>query len=194
MTDALEALFDAPYKDLAAPNASFVSVARAIEADSYHSPLPFAPLRQHRSNVGTMMLDRETLRNSKRQGMRCRGVLRVGIVDDKQFLRSNLIHRDQILDRFLKRAQRLVMPQVPDVLTHKRLPIDNQCDCIFQVGADSQNRPPSRQSRHGTGSIAPSAPNDDWAKHSIARHRVIHSSGNRALSNQESVRDAREPV
>ena len=69
------------------------------------------------------------------------------IVHHQQFLRTNFIHRDQVPDRFLKCAQRLVMSQIADVLTDECLAVDDQRDCIFQVGADCQNRTLARDCR-----------------------------------------------
>ena len=78
-----------------------------------------------------MMLDSQRLRTSERQGVRGRDILRMRIVQYEQFLGTNFIHRDQVLNGFSKCAERLVIPQVPDVLAHECLCVHNECDRVF---------------------------------------------------------------
>src|SRR5271165_912940 len=194
MSNAVKAFFDATYKNLTTPDASIVAIAGAIETDSNDSLLELTSLGQHGSNVGPVMLDSQSLRNPQSQGMRAAGILRMGIVCDQQLFGTNLVHGDQILNRFFESAQRLIMAQVSDVLAHKRLTVDHERDCVLQIGTDGQNWTRGRQLRHGARSIASCAANDDRSEHSVPGHRVIHSSGDGALSNQKSICNSRKAV
>ena len=64
----------------------------------------------------------------------------MAIVHDEELVPANLVHRNQIVDRLLKRLERFEMFEVANVLAHKCLPVDDQRDCIFQIGAERENR------------------------------------------------------
>ncbi len=86
------------------------------------------------------------------------------------------------------------MIQVPDVLAHKSLAVDDQRDGIFQVGAQRENGTLGGKGCNRARSVTTRAAQDYRAEGTDARHRVVHSAGNRPLPDQKGVRDSRETM
>ena len=74
------------------------------------------------------------------------------------------------------------------------LPVDDERDCVFQVGAEGQYRPPGRQHSHRAGRVTASASQHGGSESPGADDRVIHSPRDGALADQERVGDAGKPV
>src|ERR1700730_17140160 len=139
MRDALEAFAHATGKNLATPDCAVIAVAGSVEAHSDDVLVPSATLRQHRSDVGAMMLHGALFRRGDLRGMYRRSVLRMRVVNEQQFVRINLIHRKQILDGFAEGAKRLVMIQVSNVLAYEGLAIHDKCNGVLEVRAECKN-------------------------------------------------------
>src|ERR1700733_12496755 len=191
---AIKAVLNTANKDFAAPNAAIVAIARTVEADSDNAGVPCAALGENRSNVGAMMLDCHRLETAECESMRCGGILGMGIVRHEQVSRVYVIHRNQILNGFLKCAQRLVVGQVSDVLANECLTVDHERDCILKIGAYCQDWVVTWNCRHGAGSIASGAAKNDRTERSDAGDRVVHSTRDGPLSDQKCVGDSREAV
>ena len=108
-------------KNLATPDASVVSVACAIEADTDNGLLPGATLGKHRRQVRAMMLHRTASTRRQARAHARRGVLRMAIVHHQQIVPSHVIHRNQIFDSLLESVESLVVVQIADMLAHKCL-------------------------------------------------------------------------
>ncbi len=55
----------------------------------------------------------------------------MAIVRYQQLLPSHIVHGDQVVDRLFKGPESLIVVQISDVLTDKRLSINGQCDRGF---------------------------------------------------------------
>src|SRR5262245_2224412 len=106
MSNPPKALTHAAHEKFPAPNASVVTEARAIECDAEHALIEGTALGQHAGHVGTMVLDGNHAVRIDFECVSGRGVFRMEIVNDGQLIWPNRVHREQILDDFLKRTPR----------------------------------------------------------------------------------------
>src|SRR5579862_9721295 len=102
----------------------------------------------------TMVLNRYHSRNAETASVHRRDILGMRIMHHQQFFGTNFIHRDQVLNCFLKSTERLIVPQVADVLADESLAIDDEGDRILEIGADGQNRTLARNGCDGSGGVA----------------------------------------
>src|ERR1700690_1411383 len=105
MSRPFKTVANAAYKKLSTPNRAIVTVPGPVKTNTDNPLLPFPVLCQHRSQVRAVMLDATDFGGKKRRRVRGGCVLRVGIVNDKQFIPTNLIHRNQIFNGLLKSLQ-----------------------------------------------------------------------------------------
>ena len=61
-------------------------------------------------------------------------------MDNKEIRQTHVIHGNKIVEGLIKRAERLVMFQIANVLADKSLSIHYQRYRILQVGAEGKNR------------------------------------------------------
>ncbi len=199
MSHALEAFADASTKDLAAPDRAVVAVARAIEADADNAFVPFSALGEHGGDMCAVVL---TLRvSSEASADAC-------VVDaycgwqsctTSSSIPANLVHRNQIVDRLLKRLERFEMFEVANVLADERLPVNDQGDRVLQIGADREDgslgseAPRLRRARIRERDEGPlgrkrrrERPNRPLAARSAARRSRKHRRCRQALSSASS--------
>src|SRR5690349_2889953 len=192
MRDAFKALSDAAGENLATPNRAVVAVTRAVKAKSNHARVPGTTLGDHGRDVRTMMLHRDRFGCRQLGRIACRNVLRMRVMNEQQFVRIDLIHRKQILDRFPEGTEGLVMIQISDVLTNEGLTIDDESDRAFEVGTESEYRSGDGQSRNGAGCISARATKNRRTKGADACNGIVDTASDGPLPNQESIRDPRE--
>src|SRR5579864_9250114 len=87
----------------------------------------------------------------------------------------------------------MVMVQIPDVLAWEGLTVYHQRDRIFQVGTQRENGACSGNGCNRSRSVTTSATQDYRAESARARDGIVHSAGDRALSDQKQVGDFCEP-
>jgi hypothetical protein len=104
---------------------------------------------------------------------------------DEQFVAANLVHRNQIFDRLVKCLKRLKMFQVSDVLAHECLSVHDQVNRVLQVGAYGQYRPFGRKDSHRVRCVPASTSKYGGPENSGASYRIIHSTRDRALADEE---------
>ena len=64
----------------------------------------------------------------------------MAIAYDQGVAPGDLIHRHQVFNRPLERAQRLVIFEIADMLADESLPFHNQRYCVFEISADGKHR------------------------------------------------------
>src|SRR5579862_82127 len=109
------------------------------------------------------------------------------IVDKEQVVPVYFVHRDQIVNRFLKGPEGLVVVKVADVLAHEGLAVDYERDCIFKIGTQGQDRTLDGKRGDGPWCVATGATQDYWAEGSQPGDRIVDAAGNWALADQERV-------
>src|SRR5208283_551691 len=126
MCNSFKSILQTSDEEFSTPDAAVIAIASAVKADSEHRFLPCAPFGQHRRDVGAVMLHRAFFGRRQPQAMYRRAVLGMSVVANYDVLPANFIHRHQVADRFLERAEGIVMIEIADVLAYKSLPLDHQ--------------------------------------------------------------------
>ena len=90
-----------------------------------------------------------------------------------------------------KRAERLVVIEVADVLAHERLAVHDQRNGILEIGAQREHGRAGGQRGHRAGRIAAAAAKDHRAQRAAPRDRVVHPPRDRALADEEAHRRCR---
>src|ERR1700683_2406450 len=98
------------------------------------------------------------------------------------FVATNPVHGEQIVDGFAEGAEGLVMIEVADVLADEGLAIDDQRDGIFEVGAQSQDGACCGQRCDRAGSVTAGAAKDCRAESSGAGYGIVDAAGDGALT------------
>ena len=69
----------------------------------------------------------------------------------------------------------------------KAWPIDNEGDCILEIGAESQNRTLARNRCDGSGGVAARSAQDGRTKHADAGDRIVNAARDWTFADQEGV-------
>src|SRR5579872_3726125 len=107
------------------------------------------------------------------------------IVYQKQLVPPHLVHRNQIIDSLLKRPQRLIVIEVADMLADEGLAIDDQRNCILEIGAHSENGTFHRKRGNRARCVSPRPSQNSWPVSARARYRVVHATSDRPLAHQK---------
>jgi len=119
-----------------------------------------------------------------------RNILRMTIVYDQGVLDLHPVHRGQVAHRLRERLIGFDVFEVADVLTDESLPVHHERNRVLQVRSQRQHRPRRRNPRHRPRRI-PARPPQDRA---VSYDRVVDAPRDRPLTDQERVRDPRQPV
>src|SRR5277367_3587356 len=120
-----------------------------------------------------MMLHSTAVRSRQSESVRSGRILRMAIVRNHEIVPSHIVHGDQIDYCFFKGAEGLVVIQVAEVLADKRLPIDDECNRVLEVGAKGENRAFGGQYGDRSGGISTRTTQDHRTKNSSACDRVV---------------------
>src|SRR5262245_26487269 len=89
-------------------------------------------------------------------------ILWVAVVHHKEIVPGYVVHCDQVTDGFLKCPERLIVFEVPDMLANECLPIYDERNRIFQIGADGQDGSIDGQTSDCFRSVSTCATQDRW--------------------------------
>src|SRR5580658_2631517 len=182
MGDPFEAFAHAAGKHFAAPDRAVVAVTGAVETHADDTLIPGATLGKDGGDVGAMMLHGAFFRRGKFSGMERGYILGMRVVYKQQFVRINFIHRQQIVNGFAESAKRFVVIEVANMLADESLASNDQCDRIFEVGAERQDRTVGWKCRSGAGRVTASAPQNCGPESAGARDGIVHAAGDGALA------------
>src|SRR5690242_12141007 len=107
------------------------------------------------------MLDSDSFPRRQTQGKLGRDVLRMSIMQDQYIVPVNFIHRDKVIDGFLKRPAGLIVREIADVLADECLTLYRHRDCVLKICADREQRMIAGQGCDGGGGISARAAKDD---------------------------------
>ncbi len=86
------------------------------------------------------------------------------------------------------------MVQIADVLAREGLSIDDERECVLEVGADAEHRTARRQRRDRARRIATRVTKHDRTIWTDGRYRVVDAARDFAFADQECVGDAAETI
>ena len=116
-----------------------------------------------------------------------RAKLWVQIMHDNEVLPRDLIHVEQVMNGLDKRSFGLEVIKVAQMLTDQDLTINHQGNRILQVTPQGEDWLRCRQLANGSRCKTTTTANHQRTVSPHGDHRIIHTPGNRTLTNQQRI-------
>ena len=125
MPDAVETAGQRTHKDLATPDRGVVAIAGTVECKAQHPRLPSTAFGQHARDVRAVVLH-ANLPSRKRPRKLGAAISGMQVVHDRQLLGPDFVHGAKVANRRNKSVAGRKVVEVADMLTRKRLTVDDQ--------------------------------------------------------------------